>query len=148
MFVLVGIFAIPHFIVAWGLLNGAEWARIAGIIVSILSLLHPAVGLGTAIAIYSLVILFSSETEELFRRAAKVRIRTSCHSRLEARGTQVLGERKHNRPKGTRPSRTQSSVREGGHNVFTRRGIHSNAENGMTVIPDPLPQGILDILPE
>lgn len=68
-FVLVGIFAIPHFIVAWGLLNGAEWARIAGIIVSILSLLHPAVGLGTAIAIYSLVILFSSETEELFRRA-------------------------------------------------------------------------------
>jgi len=69
-FVLVGIFAIPHFIVAWGLLNGAEWARIAGIIVSILSLVHPAIGLGTAIAIYSLIVLFSTETEELFRRSS------------------------------------------------------------------------------
>jgi hypothetical protein len=69
VFVLLGVFAIPHFIVAWGLFRGAEWARVAGIIVSILSLFHPAVGLGTAIAIYSLIVLFSSETEQLFRRA-------------------------------------------------------------------------------
>ena len=68
VFVLVGVFAVPHLLVAWGLLNGAAWARIAGIIVSILSLLHPVIGLGTAIAIYSLIVLFSSETEELFRR--------------------------------------------------------------------------------
>ena len=70
VFILVGVFAVPHFIVAWGLLNGAEWARVVAIIVSILSLLHPAVGLGTAIAIYSLIVLFSSETSELFRRSA------------------------------------------------------------------------------
>ena len=69
VFILIGIFAVPHFLVGWGLLNGAEWARIVGIIISILSLLHPVVGLGTAIAIYSLVILFSSESEQLFRRA-------------------------------------------------------------------------------
>jgi hypothetical protein len=69
IFILIGVFAIPHFIVAWGLLNRVAWARIVGIIVSILSLLHPAIGLGTAIAIYSLIVLFSSESEELFRRA-------------------------------------------------------------------------------
>src|SRR4051812_31697889 len=46
VFVLVGIFAVPHFIVAWGLLNGAHWARIVGIILSILSLAHPVMGLG------------------------------------------------------------------------------------------------------
>ena len=62
VFVLVGVFAVPHFILAWGLLNGAEWARVVGIIVSILSLLHPVLGLGTAIAIYSLVVLFSAES--------------------------------------------------------------------------------------
>jgi hypothetical protein len=67
--ILIGVFAVPHFIVAWGLLNGVQWARILGIVVSILSLIHPAVGLGTAIAIYSLIVLFSNETEELFRRA-------------------------------------------------------------------------------
>jgi hypothetical protein len=70
VFILIGVFAIPHFIVAWGLFNGAEWARIAGIILSILSLFHPAIGLGTAIGIYSLIVLFGSEAAEAFRRSA------------------------------------------------------------------------------
>ena len=70
VFILVAVFAIPHFIMAWGLLHGAEWARVAGIILSILSLFHPVIGLGTAIAIYSLIILFSTETTELLRRRA------------------------------------------------------------------------------
>jgi hypothetical protein len=69
-FILVGVFAVPHLLVGWGLLNGKEWARIIGIIVSILSLLHPVVGLGTAIAIYSLVILFSGEASEMLGRTA------------------------------------------------------------------------------
>ena len=70
VFILIGVFAIPHFIVAWGLFREVQWARILGIVVSILSLFHPAIGLGTAIAIYSLIVLFSSDTELLFRRSA------------------------------------------------------------------------------
>jgi hypothetical protein len=66
VFILIGVFAVPHFIVAWGLLNGAQWARILGIVISVLSLAHPVVGLGTAVAIYSLIVLFSSETQGLF----------------------------------------------------------------------------------
>jgi len=69
-FILIAVFAIPHLLVGWGLLNGKEWARIVGIIVSILSLLHPVIGLGTAIAIYSLVILFSSDASQVLGRTA------------------------------------------------------------------------------
>ena len=69
VFVMVGIFALPNLLVGWGLLKGFEWARVVGIIVSIISLFHPSFGLGTAIAIYSLIILFSSELETLFRRS-------------------------------------------------------------------------------
>jgi hypothetical protein len=69
VFILVGVFAIPNLAVAWGLLHGAEWARIVGIIVSIISLVHPAFGLGTAIAIYSLIVLFSTDMVEAYRRS-------------------------------------------------------------------------------
>jgi len=69
-FMVAAVFSAPNFLVAWGLLNGAEWARIVGIIVSILSLIHPSFGLGTAVAIYSLIVLFSSDVEQLFRRSA------------------------------------------------------------------------------
>ena len=68
-FILVAVFAVPHFIVAWGLLNRQGWARIFGIVISILSLLHPAVAIGTAIAIYSLIILVQEQTVRLFQRA-------------------------------------------------------------------------------
>ena len=68
VFILIGVFAVPHFIVAWGLLNGAEWARIAGIILSVLSLLHPVIGLGTTIGIYSLIVLFTMENTSAANR--------------------------------------------------------------------------------
>ncbi|HLJ55447.1 MAG TPA: hypothetical protein VKT77_10445 [Chthonomonadaceae bacterium] len=69
LFMLVGIFALPNLIVGWGILQGFEWARIAGIVVSFLTLIHPSFGIGTAIAIYSLIILFSAESEAYFRGA-------------------------------------------------------------------------------
>ncbi len=66
MFMLIAIFALPHLLVGWGLLNGASWARILGIVVSILSLIHPSMGIGTALGIYSLVILFDRKVAARF----------------------------------------------------------------------------------
>lgn len=66
-FIIVGVFAIPNLLVGWGLLQRASWGRILGIVVSILSLLHPVAFIGTAIAIYSLVILFQPDTAALFQ---------------------------------------------------------------------------------
>ena len=62
----LGVLAIPQLILGWGLLNGAPWARVLGIVISILSLIHPAVGLGTALGVYGLVIFFNPETVEMF----------------------------------------------------------------------------------
>ncbi len=67
VFILVGVFSLPNLLVGYGLLHGAEWARVVGIIVSILSLVHPVIGLGTAIAIYSLVVLFTVDHVEMPR---------------------------------------------------------------------------------
>jgi len=47
-----------------GLLRLRPWARIAGIVVSILSLV--AFPLGTVLGIYGLWVLFSKDTERLF----------------------------------------------------------------------------------
>jgi hypothetical protein len=63
---IVALFALPQLLLGWGLLRGASWARILGIIMSILSLLHPVVGIYTALGIYGLVILFNSETVAMF----------------------------------------------------------------------------------
>src|SRR5437016_1202627 len=54
---ILGIFAvlsIPGLIVGWGLLQGAPWARILGIVMSILLLFGPP--FGTALGVYGLVI--------------------------------------------------------------------------------------------
>lgn len=58
--------SLPGLLVGWGLLNYAPWARIVGIIISVLSLVHPAVGVGTAIGIYSLYVLLHPDTAALF----------------------------------------------------------------------------------
>lgn len=55
---------IPKIIGGFGLLKGYEWGRILIIIVSFLSLLN--VPFGTALSVYSLVILFNKETVKLF----------------------------------------------------------------------------------
>jgi hypothetical protein len=65
MFICVGVFAIPQLLLGWGLLNGAPWARVLGIVISILSLVHPVVGLGTLLGIYGLVVLFNPETVQI-----------------------------------------------------------------------------------
>lgn len=66
LFVIMAIVYIPGMIVGWGLLNFAPWARILGIIVSVIECLHPPVL--TLLGIYGLVILFNSETADLFDR--------------------------------------------------------------------------------
>lgn len=58
------VFALPSLVTGWGLLQGARWARIVGILMSIVSLI--GFPIGTAIGIYGLVILFNPETVALF----------------------------------------------------------------------------------
>jgi len=61
-FFLPGIIA--YTIAGYGLLNYKSWARILAIILAILNLiLFP---IGTAIGIYTLVIMFNNEAEQLF----------------------------------------------------------------------------------
>ena len=56
--------AIPGFVVGIGLLGRQPWARILGIVLSALSLMH--VPFGTALGVYGLWILFHRDTERLF----------------------------------------------------------------------------------
>ncbi len=58
--------SLPGIIIGWGMLRLAPWARIAGIIFAIISILN--VPLGTAVGIYTLVVLFNQETITLFER--------------------------------------------------------------------------------
>ncbi|HEX5070224.1 MAG TPA: hypothetical protein VFV78_08395 [Vicinamibacterales bacterium] len=60
---LVG-FAIPFIVAGWGLLKFKPWARILGIILAVLCLIH--IPFGTIVGIYALVILFQKEAEALF----------------------------------------------------------------------------------
>jgi hypothetical protein len=62
---IIGIFSIPEVITGIGLLKKKEWARIMGMVLSFLNLL--AIPFGTALSIYTLVILFRDETAELFK---------------------------------------------------------------------------------
>ncbi|HZR25900.1 MAG TPA: hypothetical protein VFA59_20035 [Vicinamibacterales bacterium] len=57
--------SVPGFIIGIGLLKRRPWARIGGIVVSILELI--AIPFGTVIGVYGLWVLFSSETEQLFQ---------------------------------------------------------------------------------
>jgi len=56
--------ALPGIIIGIGLLRLRPWARIAGIVLSILSLMM--VPFGTIVGVYGLWVLFSKETERLF----------------------------------------------------------------------------------
>ena len=59
--------AVPGFVVGAGLLKRRPWARILGIVLSALSLMH--VPFGTALGVYGLWILFHRDTEQLFVRS-------------------------------------------------------------------------------
>jgi hypothetical protein len=56
--------SLPGVIVGIGLLNFRPWARIAGIVLSILDLVW--VPFGTVVGVYGLWVLFSADTERLF----------------------------------------------------------------------------------
>lgn len=63
------ILSIPKIIAGIGLMKRKEWGRILTLIVAFLSIL--SFPLGTALAIYSFVILIKDETIQLFRESDK-----------------------------------------------------------------------------
>jgi hypothetical protein len=58
------VWAVPGLIVGIGLLKRQPWARIFGIVISVLSLMH--IPFGTALGVYGLWVLFHRDTERLF----------------------------------------------------------------------------------
>ena len=62
--VMFATFAVANIVVGVGLWKFKKWARIAGIILAVLSLV--SFPIGTAFGIYALIILFRKDTEALF----------------------------------------------------------------------------------
>lgn len=60
------VLSIPGLITGFGLLSFKNWARILGIVLSALNLIH--VPFGTVLGVYGLWVLLSKETEQLFER--------------------------------------------------------------------------------
>jgi putative Mn2+ efflux pump MntP len=60
--------SLPSVIIGIGLLKHSPWARIAGIVLSIVSLIM--IPFGTVIGVYGLWVLFSKDTERLFTAPA------------------------------------------------------------------------------
>jgi hypothetical protein len=60
------ILAIPGLVTGWGLLVLKPWARILGIVLSVLNLLN--IPFGTILGIYGLWVLLNKDTERLFNR--------------------------------------------------------------------------------
>ena len=56
--------SLPSIIIGIGLIRRRPWARIAGIVISILSLMM--MPFGTIVGVYGLWVLFSKQTEQLF----------------------------------------------------------------------------------
>ena len=62
---LLGFIGLPQIIGGWGLIKHKEWARILTLVLSFLNIFH--IPFGTALAIYSMIILFNPETVRLFQ---------------------------------------------------------------------------------
>jgi hypothetical protein len=60
----LGLIGLPQIIGGLGLIQHKEWARILMLVVSFISLPH--VPFGTALGVYSMIILFNPETVRLF----------------------------------------------------------------------------------
>ena len=58
------VLSLPGVIIGIGLLQLRPWARVAGIVISVLNLFN--VPLGTVLGVYGLWVLFSRDTERLF----------------------------------------------------------------------------------
>ncbi len=64
----LGLIALPQIIGGLGLIRHKEWARILVLVLSFLSLIH--IPFGTALGIYTMIILFNPETVRLFKGEA------------------------------------------------------------------------------
>ena len=64
----LGLIALPQIIGGLGLVRHKEWARILILVLAFLSLVH--VPFGTALGIYTMIILFNPETVRLFHGGA------------------------------------------------------------------------------
>jgi hypothetical protein len=64
------VLSIPGLIVGWGLLTFKPWARIVGIVLSVLNLIN--VPFGTLLGIYGLWVLLNKSTEPLFATSAAI----------------------------------------------------------------------------
>jgi len=64
----LGLIALPQIIGGLGLVRHKEWARILILVLAFLSLAH--VPFGTALGIYTMIILFNPETVRLFHGGA------------------------------------------------------------------------------
>jgi len=61
----LGLIGLPQIIGGLGLIQHKEWARILMLVVSFISLPH--IPFGTALGVYSMIILFNPETVRLFQ---------------------------------------------------------------------------------
>lgn len=61
----LALLGVPKIIGGLGLLKGHEWARILVLVVSFLSLIN--IPFGTALGVYSIVVLFDKETVKVFQ---------------------------------------------------------------------------------
>jgi hypothetical protein len=64
----LGLIGLPQIIGGFGLIHHKEWARILMLVVSFISLFH--VPFGTALGIYSMIVLFNPETVRLFQKVS------------------------------------------------------------------------------
>jgi hypothetical protein len=69
------VLSLPGLITGWGLLNYKSWARILGLVLSVLNLLN--IPFGTALGIYGLWVLFNKDTERLFNRTSTITTTTA-----------------------------------------------------------------------
>ena len=66
----LGAVGVPSVIIGIGLIRLRPWARIAGMVISILSLMM--IPFGTIVGVYGLWVLFSKDTERLFTPSTHV----------------------------------------------------------------------------
>jgi hypothetical protein len=64
----LGLIGLPQIIGGLGLIQHKEWARILMLVISFVSLVH--VPFGTALGVYTMIILFNPQTVKLFQGAA------------------------------------------------------------------------------
>jgi hypothetical protein len=64
------VLALPGLVTGWGLLSFKPWARILGLVLSVLNLLN--IPFGTALGIYGLWVLLNKDTERLFNPSTTI----------------------------------------------------------------------------